>query len=91
MVPFQHEVDGSGPRTFIPSRPFFQGVTPETPKLRSVRGDLEPTVTNGDKIVRALRQSTGVGGTFIRNDVPMEYESEDFGGFASPTHVWSLC
>ena len=55
---------------------------PEAPKLRSVIHDLEPTVANGNKIVRALRQSTEVGATFIRNDVPTKYEFEDFGGMS---------
>jgi hypothetical protein len=55
MVPVQHEIDGSGSGTFVPSRPLFQRVAPETPKLWSVRGDLEPMVTNEEEIISTLR------------------------------------
>ena len=64
MVPAQHEIYRSGSRTFVPSRPFFQRAISETPKLRSVRSDLDSTTTNEEEIVSALRESIK-GGRFV--------------------------
>ena len=77
----QHEVDGSSSRTFIPPRPLFQRITPETPKLRSVRGDLEPMVTNEEEIVSALQQCTKGEEVFVQDDVPTKDGPENFGGY----------
>ena len=37
-------------------RDHFSRVTPEIPKLRSARGDLEPTVADKEELVSVLRQ-----------------------------------
>ena len=82
MIPAQNEVDRGGPGPLISSPPLFQGVTPETPKLRSVRGDLKPMMTNEEEVVGALPQSAKVWVISIRNDVPTKDEPEDFRGYA---------
>jgi hypothetical protein len=79
MIPDEYEVKGSGPRTSVPSRPLFQGVTPESPQFRSVRGDFEPMVANEGEIVGALPQPA-VWGTSTRNEAPTKDGPENFGG-----------
>ena len=77
----EHEVDKSGLGTFILSCPLFQGIAPEAPKLRNMRGDFGPIVVNEEEIVAALWQSAEVRATSIR--VPTEDDPENFWRYAS--------
>ena len=42
----QDQVEQNGPRTATPSCPILECVSPETQKLWSARGDLEPVTAN---------------------------------------------
>ena len=52
----QDQIEWSGPGTATPSCPVFGGVSPETPKLGSARGDVEPVTANEQEVVRFLLQ-----------------------------------
>jgi hypothetical protein len=56
--------------------PILNRISPETPKPRGGRGDLEPMVADEEEVVRGLRQPAKVS---IRNDVPSENGSKYLG------------
>ena len=72
----QDQVERSGPRTMMPPRPVFEGVTPETPKLWGTRGDLEPMMTNEEKVVRFFLQPVKI---IPEGDIPKENLAKHFG------------
>ena len=59
-----------------PSSPILRSVSPETPKLRSVRRDLESMVANEEEVVRSLIQPIKVA---LEGDIPMKNIAKDFG------------
>jgi len=73
----QYQVEGSGSGMRIPPRPVLEVVTPEAPKLRSTRGDLEPVMANEQEVVGFFLQPVKV---VLQGDVPTEYLAKDFGG-----------
>ena len=48
---FEYQVEWSGPRATTQPSPILRSVSPETPKLRSVRRDLESMVANEEEVV----------------------------------------
>ena len=48
----QHQVKGGGSGTVVPFFPVPKSVSPEVPKLRGARCDLEPVVADEEKVVR---------------------------------------
>ena len=59
-LPVQHKVEETNSRTAMPFLPFPQSISPETPKLRSTRCDLEPVVADEEEVERALAESIEV-------------------------------
>ena len=51
VITVQDQVEWNSPGTTAPSGPVLQGVAPETPNLRSPRGDLEPVMANEEEVV----------------------------------------
>ena len=76
-MPFQREVNGDGPGTFVSSQPFSQRVSPVAPEFRCVRGELEPMVTYEEEIVGAFSESIEWGETII--PTPEDFEGYDDG------------
>ena len=51
FIAVQDQVEWSSPRTMGPSSPILRSTSPETPKVRSPRGDLEPVMANEEEVV----------------------------------------
>lgn len=56
----KHQVDRDSYGVMMAFPPFHQGVSPETPKLRSARSDLEPMVANEEEVVRVRMEAIEV-------------------------------
>ena len=69
FAPYQHQVKRGRPATGMSVRPALNRISPETPKLRSTRGDSKPMVADEEEVVTAPQQSAEVS---IRNDVLTE-------------------
>ena len=54
FISIVHQVEWGGRGTVMAFLPVPERVSPETPKFRGVRCDLEPVVTNEEELVRAL-------------------------------------
>ena len=76
VVVIEHQVEWSGPRTMTPSSPILRSVSPETPDLWSLRGDLKPMMANEKEVVRSLIKPVKVA---LEGDVPPENFAKYFG------------
>jgi hypothetical protein len=76
IMAIQYQVEWSGPRTAIPSRPVLEGVAPETPKLWGARGDLGPVMANEEEVMGSLLQPAKFT---LEGDIPTENIAKYFG------------
>ena len=76
VVNIQYEVERGSCRAVTTPRLVHWGVTPETPKFWSARGNLEPVMTNKQEIMRFLLQP---GKGVFAGDFPTENIAKYFG------------